>query len=99
MIDKQWVELEPLLKSPRSERHAGGSPRAYALRRVDGGYTGTFIDWVKEMFEYRVKVEVALRSDQKGFNIFPKCWIVEGTFAWLNWSGRLFKGDTPLLKP
>jgi transposase len=56
---------------------------------VDGGYTGTFIVWAKEMFGYHVKV--VQRSDQKGFKVLPKRWIVERTFAWLNWSRRLSK--------
>ncbi len=56
---------------------------------VDGGYTGTLIDWAKEMFGYTVKV--VQRSDQKGFQVLPKRWIVERTFAWLNWSRRLAK--------
>jgi transposase len=67
---------------------------------VDGGYTGTLIDWAKEMFGYAVKV--VKRSDQKGFQILPKRWIVERTFAWLNWSRRLSKdydSDTLQQKP
>ena len=32
--DAQWVRLEPLLKEPRGERHAGGQPRKYELRRA-----------------------------------------------------------------
>jgi transposase len=34
LTDKQWAELEPLLKPPRGQRHAGGRPRKYELRRV-----------------------------------------------------------------
>jgi len=56
---------------------------------VDGGYTGTLIDWAKEMFGYTVKV--VKRSDHKSFQVLPKRWIVERTFAWLNWSRRLSK--------
>jgi len=56
---------------------------------VDGGYTGKLIDWAKEMFDY--KVEVVKRSDQHAFQVLPKRWIVERTFAWLNWSRRLSK--------
>jgi len=56
---------------------------------ADGGYTGTLIDWAKEMFGY--KVEIVKRSDQKGFQVLPKRWIVERTFAWNNWSRRLSK--------
>ncbi len=57
---------------------------------VDGGYTGTLIDWAKQMFGYTV--EVVKRTDQHLFKVLPKRWIVERTFAWLNWSRRLSKG-------
>jgi len=42
---------------------------------ADGGYTGTLIDWAKQMFGYTV--EVAKRSDQHLFQVLPKRWIVE----------------------
>ncbi|HUZ94485.1 MAG TPA: transposase [Edaphobacter sp.] len=41
------------------------------------------------MFGYTVKV--VKRSDHKSFQVLPKRWIVERTFAWLNWSRRLSK--------
>jgi transposase len=56
---------------------------------ADGGYTGTLIDWAKQMFGY--KVEVVKRNEQHLFRVLPKRWIVERTFAWLNWSRRLSK--------
>jgi transposase len=56
---------------------------------VDGGYTGTLIDWAKQMFVYQV--EVVKRSDLHLFKVLPKRWIVERTLAWLNWSRRLAK--------
>ncbi len=56
---------------------------------ADGGYTGEWIGWAKEMFDYTVKI--VKRSDQKGFQVLPKRWIVERTIAWLNWSRRLSK--------
>jgi transposase len=34
LSDGQWARLEPLLKAPRGNRHGGGRPRKYALRRV-----------------------------------------------------------------
>jgi len=34
LTDKQWSRLEPLLNQTRGERHAGGRPRKYELRRV-----------------------------------------------------------------
>jgi transposase len=56
---------------------------------VDGGYTGTLIEWAKQMFGYQV--EVVKRSELHQFKILPKRWIVERTFSWLNWSRRLSK--------
>ncbi len=41
------------------------------------------------MFGYTV--EVVKRTEQHLFKILPKRWIVERTFAWLNWSRRLSK--------
>jgi transposase len=34
LTDAQWAKLEPLLQEPVGNRHAGGRPRKYALRRV-----------------------------------------------------------------
>jgi transposase len=56
---------------------------------ADGGYTGTLIDWAEKMFGYTV--EIVKRSDQRGFHVLPKRWIVERNFAWLHWSRRLSK--------
>jgi len=56
---------------------------------VDGGYTGKLIGWAKEMFGY--KVEVVKRNELHKFQVLPKRWIVERTFAWLGWSRRLSK--------
>ena len=56
---------------------------------VDGGYSGKLIGWAKEMFGY--DVEVVKRNELHKFQVLPKRWIVERTFAWLNWSRRLSK--------
>ncbi len=56
---------------------------------VDGGYTGQMIGWAKDMFGY--DVEVVKRNGPHKFQVLPKRWIVERTFAWLNWSRRLSK--------
>jgi transposase len=54
-----------------------------------GGYTGKLIDWAKDRFGY--SIEIVKRNEQHRFQVLPKRWIVERTFAWLNWSRRLCK--------
>ena len=56
---------------------------------VDGGYTGSLIDWARQMFGY--SLEVVKRNESHLFKVLPKRWIVERTLAWLNWSRRLSK--------
>jgi putative transposase len=56
---------------------------------VDGGYTGTLIDWARQMFGY--EMEVVKRNESHQFLVLPKRWIVERSLAWLNWSRRLSK--------
>jgi transposase len=34
LTDIQWLQLEPLLQASRGQRHGGGRPRKYELRRI-----------------------------------------------------------------
>jgi transposase len=56
---------------------------------VDGGYTGTLIEWARQMFGY--EMEAVRRNELRRFLVLPKRWIVERSLAWLNWSRRLSK--------
>ena len=63
-------------------------PRLYAIL-ADAGYQGlhnfTFLT-------YRWLLQIIRRRDTKtGFNVLPKRWIVERTFAWLGIQRRLAK--------
>ena len=57
---------------------------------ADGGYCGKLVGWVKDFFGWTLEI-VKRRDNLKGFKILPKRWIVERTFAWLNFSRRLSK--------
>jgi transposase len=59
---------------------------------ADGGYQGP--QFRKELSKIlpRLSVDIVKRSDAaKGFQVLPKRWIVERTFAWLNRCRRLAK--------
>lgn len=56
---------------------------------ADGGYAGRFVDWTAGW--YRRTIEVVRRTAAHTFEILPKRWIVERTFAWLSRYRRLAK--------
>src|SRR5947207_15992930 len=69
------------------------------LERIwaDGGYRGKLVKWVKHHFD--VVLDIVLRADDvKGFEVLPKRWIVERTFAWLGRYRRLSKDYEQLLE-
>jgi putative transposase len=57
---------------------------------ADGGYRGQLIEWVKTVLGWSLDIVEKL-GDQIGFQVLPKRWIVERTFAWLNRQRRLSK--------
>lgn len=58
---------------------------------VDGGYSGeAFGEWVRQFYPDG-EVEVVKRSDQPGFEVLPKRWVVERTFGWLMRHRRLVR--------
>jgi len=57
---------------------------------ADGAYKGEeLIKWVKEQFD--CVLEGVKKKKGKGFQVLPRRWIVERTFAWLNRYRRLSK--------
>lgn len=61
-----------------------------ALFIFDSGYASdALLHWCRTIFG--VQTQVTKRSEQKGFQVQPKRWIVERTFGWLNRFRRLSK--------
>jgi putative transposase len=66
----------------------GALNRAFARLRViwaDGGYAGALVDWTFALRKYgRIVLTIVRRSEfALGFELLPKRWVVERTFAWL----------------
>lgn len=60
---------------------------------ADGGYAGKLLQWVKELRQNNpVTLEIVKKpDDMKGFQVLPRRWVVERTFAWLGRQRRLSK--------
>jgi putative transposase len=65
------------------------------LRKIwaDGIYNGGIAEWIRNLrCRNRIELEVIKRSDkQKGFQVLPRRWVVERTFAWLSFHRRMSK--------
>jgi transposase len=59
---------------------------------ADGGYQGPLFQTALATVLPQIKIEIIKRSDKaKGFEVLPRRWVVERTFAWLNRCRRLAK--------
>ncbi len=57
---------------------------------ADQGYTGDLAEWLRA--EYGIELEIVVRStEQAGFAVLPRRWVVERTIAWQGRSRRLSK--------
>jgi putative transposase len=57
---------------------------------ADGAYTDKLGAWLEN--EFGIRLAVVKRSDaQAGFQLLPRRWVVERTFAWLGRYRRLSK--------
>jgi putative transposase len=59
---------------------------------ADGIYKGDkhLADWIRDNFGWEIEI-VEREPGSKGFQVIPKRWVVERTFAWLGRNRRLSK--------
>lgn len=57
---------------------------------ADGGYRGMLIEWCWQQFQIDLEI-VSPAPDQHGFQVLPRRWVIERTFAWLDTYRRLSK--------
>ncbi len=71
------------------KRMKGKFPR---LKKIlaDGGYAGERLFNLARS-SLKILFEVVTRSDEAGFKVIPKRWVVERSIAWFNWHRRLSK--------
>jgi putative transposase len=68
---------------------AGGFARL-RLIWADGGYAGKRVEWVRETCGWLLTI-IKRGDDVAGFQVLPRRWVVERTFAWLDRYRRLSK--------
>lgn len=90
-----WVVVHPAHLQDRDgallvlSKLWGTFPRLQVLW-ADGGYAGTLVGWV--LLHLCCPLVIIKRSEHaSGFEVLPRRWVVERTFAWLNCSRRLSK--------
>ena len=71
------------------EKTRGLFPRL-KLIWADGGYAGQLVDWVQNACGWLLEI-VKRNTDTIGFQVLPRRWVVERTFAWLGRFRRLSK--------
>jgi putative transposase len=64
--------------------------QSFRLKRIwaDAGYQGALISWTQAAFAWKLDI-VRRTKHQAGFELLPKRWLVERTFAWLVRNRRL----------
>lgn len=75
---------KPLLRRLRG--HAGRLRLIWA----DAGYAGKLVDWTHRVCHWTLEI-VRRRDLVNGFEVLPRRWVVERTFAWLGRYRRLSK--------
>ncbi len=71
------------------QRLLGRFPRL-ELIWADGGYAGKLVEWAQHAGGWRLEV-VPRPTEQHTFQVLPRRWVVERTFAWLGRQRRLSK--------
>ena len=64
---------------------------------ADGIYTGSLVNWVKQRCGWTLEI-VKRSKGTKGFQVLPRRWVVERTFAWLGRYRRVSKDYEALPK-
>jgi putative transposase len=70
-------------------RARGWFPRL-RLIWADQGYKAHLVAWAKAVGDWAIEI-VTRPEGTKGFQVLPRRWVVERTFAWLGRSRRLSK--------
>ena len=99
LVDTQGILVKVIVTGANVDDRGGAKSlltdiplKSHRLRLIwtDGGYTGPLVTWIKE--QYNIDLEwVKPPTKTSGFQLLPRRWVVERTFAWLGRYRRLSK--------
>jgi putative transposase len=84
------ASLQDNVAAPRVFEKVAGKLQRLKLIWADGIYTGSLVDWVKDTLGWTLSI-VKRPKGAHGFQVLPRRWVVERTFAWLGRYRRLSK--------
>jgi len=99
LVDTQGWLIAQYVEAADTPEGEGGRDPVEAAHRVhprlthlwiDAGFGPTFVEWVRTRIGWTVEVVTKL-AGQGGFQVQPRRWVVERTFAWLGKHRRLSK--------
>lgn len=100
LVDTLGLLLAVVVTAANMDDRAGAKqlfltlkPNAWKRMKLvwaDGGYRGELLTWLQTTLGWVLEIVHKL-ADQVGFEVLPKRWIVERTFAWINRQRRLSK--------
>ncbi|MFI6244543.1 transposase [Micromonospora sp. NPDC050795] len=61
---------------------------------ADTGFAGCLVDWARDLLRATVEI-VHKPTDQRGFVVHPRRWVVERTLAWITAHRRLARDYEP----
>jgi len=103
-VDTQGLVLEVRVQAADVQDRDGAKDvlrplqqKHWRLKKIwaDANYRGELVEWVRNLRQgpghRRIALEIVAKTQDSGFVVLPKRWIVERTFAWLGRSRRLSK--------
>ncbi|MFL5801858.1 MAG: IS5 family transposase [Roseiflexaceae bacterium] len=99
MVDTLGCLLLVMITSASVQDRDGGLDLCVEIQRqlasvkkiwADQSYARALVDLVRQYFSFALEI-ISGATDQQGFQVQPKRWIVERTFGWLNPFRRLSK--------
>jgi transposase len=91
-VDTAGLLLAVVVTMAGIQDRDGGTPLLAQLRQrfstltlvwADGGYAGRLLIWARKTLTLTVQV-VKRTDDTAGFQVLPRRWVVERTFAWIS---------------